>query len=372
MGKNIELNIRFLQRLQGNDGVTEISDLTHNLWGIEVYENAIKTKKDLYFATFEPSEKWFIDAQILNSIPRTKNEHIWKINHFRADFDVRSYVYEHENGRILTDTELYDYLRKLISWLDSDSLLRSYSTIVHSGNGFHVYRIWKFMEISPKAYAAASRELYNKIKKVFPTDPYLRPDYACSNIGRLMRLPGSWNCKQKYGLPPQEVKILKYNEEDSALVEKLGITWEVLLEEEAKKIERHKVIMRRKCESRVRWFWENELFNKINNIPISELVCDYTWWTLTDDGVNYISNRDGKYTGAFNIPEENIVIHMGTPHMSDYFKAYSPFAFLMIHYGEWDAKKTFEVAKELYPKLNEKTPFYFDKTWLEWESEMTD
>lgn len=80
------------------------------------------------------------------------------------------------------------------------------------------------MEIEPKVYAAASRKLYDNIKKIFPEDQYLWPDYACSNIGRIMRLPGSYNNKKDYGLPPQEVKILEYNEDDSLYANVLFIT----------------------------------------------------------------------------------------------------------------------------------------------------
>lgn len=52
------------------------------------------------------------------------------------------------------------------------------------------------------------------------------------------------------------------------------------------------------------------MYHKINELPIADLVCEFTGRTLAQNGINFISNRNGNYTGAFLIPEENIVVHM--------------------------------------------------------------
>ena len=55
------LNLKFLKRLQPDGGVTEISDLTHNLGWIEDYQDIIdgfSSFSDLFFVSFVPNEKW--------------------------------------------------------------------------------------------------------------------------------------------------------------------------------------------------------------------------------------------------------------------------------------------------------------------------
>ena len=74
-----ELNFEFLKRLQPNGGVTEISDLTHNLGGIEDYEKIIEwfsSTSDLYFISFLPNDKREQAKEKEGRSPRTKNEFV--------------------------------------------------------------------------------------------------------------------------------------------------------------------------------------------------------------------------------------------------------------------------------------------------------
>ena len=77
------------------------------------------------------------------------------------------------------------------------------------------------IEIDAETYSEASKEIYRRITNLFPENHELRPDFACSNIARMLRLPGSMNYKKDYGLPPHKVEILEYHEEDSPLVGQL-------------------------------------------------------------------------------------------------------------------------------------------------------
>lgn len=358
-------NYKFIQRLQWENWITEISDLNHNLWGIDKYEELIKSGNALYFISFTPNEKWYKAKEESGKSPRTKNEYVWGISYLKADFDIRSYIYEHEDGRIITDEELLNYKDKLLEWLKIDNLLGSYSAVIHSGNWIHIYWIWDTVEIDAKTYAAASTEIYNRIKDLFPSDQELRPDFACGNIWRLLRLPWSMNFKEKYGLPPHKVEILKYNEENSPLVGMLKSIWEKAIQDLSEQVKEWKQEMTNKCKSRfsrtISQVWDT--YYKINHdVSIADLVCSYTWRSLANNGTNFISHRDWNYTGAFLIPEENIVVHMGTPHFSDYFKVYSPFSFIMVHYANGDAKRTFEIAKEMFPELLQEKKFYFGRT----------
>ena len=363
------LNVKFLKRLQGENGVTEITDRTKNLWWIENYNKLIKQKTNLYFISFVPNEQRKKEKEETWKLPRTSKEYIWGINYFKADFDIRSYIYDNaERFRIITDEEILEYKDRILNELRKDELLGTYNAVIFSWNGIHIYWIGKTITPDAETYAAQSRRLYDRIKELFPNEPHLWPDYACSNIWRLLRLPGSFNYKTKYWLPPKEVRILEYKEEDSPLIDFLDeYGWTFPIGEESD-VSLLKDDMQYKCKLSAELYDGNDLYQRINSLDIARLVYDYTGWKLNADWKNFISNRDGQNTGAYIIPEENVVVHTGTPHISDFYKVYSPFAFIMVHYAGLDIRTTFEVAKELYPEVKQKWRLYFaneeeDESW---------
>lgn len=347
---------KFLRKLQWSIGVTEISNLYQNLWWFDLFDVSSKDES-LYFVSFIPSSKWQWIREKGDLPRRTKDEDVIGKAYVVADFDIRSYIYKHENGRVISNEELMSYLPKIEEGLKSDESLKTYNAIVFSGNWFHFYWIGKPVKINAELYSRATAAIYDRIKEIFKDSPELRPDYATGNISRLMRLPGTLNKKEKYWLPPIEVKLLYFdNDSNSPLIEKLRTIWEWAktkeqkrIAEDLKKIREYKPSWEEpigvfKC----RWWYD--IINQ--DIKITTLVCKYTWWRLADNGRNFISTINWGYTWAYAIPEENVVVWMGTPHFSDYYKVYSPFSFLMVHYADWDAKRTFQVAKELFPTLH--------------------
>ena len=348
---------QFLRKLQWKGWVTEISDLYHNRGCLENLDDILKYEDSLYFISFIPSYKRKRIQENGTPWRRTKEEYvIWK-SYVVADFDIRSSVYKRENGRVLSNEELMAYLPKIEEGLKSDESLSSYNAIVFSGNWFHVYWIGQPVYISADLYSKATTAIYDRIAKIFKDVPELQPDYATWNISRLMRLPGTLNKKEKYWLPPIEVKLLYFDKNnDSPLIGKLKTIWEWADAEEKKRIESELKKAKEFEPSRREGqsiFEHRDWYSVINeDIKISTLVCKYTGWRLAENGKNFISTTNWGYTGAYVIPEENVVVRMWTPHFSDYYKVYSPFSFIMVHYADGDAKRTFQVAKELFPTLH--------------------
>ena len=343
MEKNIKA---FLEKIQWEHWITEISNTKVNLWGLEVYDKVINTNQDLYFVSFIP-----VDDYNQYKGKRTKDCYVKGTTYFKADFDIRSAL----NGyiwKVVSDETLMEYLKEIEKGLQSDELLRSYNAIVFSWNGFHFYWIWKEIEIDAETYSAAAEELFERIKDIFHHRwlAELYPDFSCSNISRLMRLPGSKNHKKKYRLDPKDVKLLYFIDSDSDLVAKLPEIWK---KAELKETERivNVVNLMNKWRKEI-YIYDNPFYVAINErINIAELVCKYTWRKLADNKKNFISNKDWGYTWAYVIPDLNIVVWKGTPHFSDFFPVYSPFSFIQVHYADWDAKKTFEKVLELYPEM---------------------
>lgn len=343
--------LQFLQRIE-NGGITELTNLTQNLGWLDKYNDIIQQKRGLYFVSYIPNEERYKANE--TKLERSRDEFVKWISYTKMDLDIRKYIYLHEN-RIISEEELLSLKDKVIEWLKQDELLNSYTAVVHSGNWIHIYWVWDMIEIDAKTYSAASKAIYDRFKNIFPADPHLRPDYACGNISSLMRLPGSTNYKDDYGLPPHTVEILEYNEEKSPLVDMLKEIWQKYIEEENSKLEqlRQEILNE---QSKFNKFKSDgwDTFDRINEIPIEELVCNYTWWKLAPNWINFISNRDGKYTGAYKMPDKNVVVHKGTPRLSNEKNGYCPYTFIKYHYANWDDKETFERAKRMYPGVEDK------------------
>ena len=352
---------KFITKLEWPKGVTEISNLHSNLWKFQQLDEIMEHEDSLYFVSFTPSSKWIYINNTNHNPPRTKEDYIVAKSYFACDFDIRSYIYRKE-GRVISQEELMAYLPKIEEWLQSDESLKTYNAIVFSGNGFHVYWIWDPVYIDWETYSSAVTSVYDRIKSIFIDTPELYPDYATSNISRLLRLPWTWNKKEKYGLPPIKVELLKFEDTNSPLIAKLK---DIGARAKKKEKERIKEDLKRVKEFKPSWkepkvdywlygplgnrWWYEEINN---NIRIWTLVSKYTGWKLADNWRNFISTRDWGHTWAYIIPEENVVVHMGTPHLSDHWRVYSPFAFIMEHWAEGDVRRTFAIAKELFPKLS--------------------
>lgn len=340
--------ISMLKRIKWKHGIIEISDLWNNLWWLEDYEKIIKMDKDLYFVWFIPNDNWHDANRFIKW--RSRDSYAKWVSYVKADFDIRSYIYEH-NNKIISDEDLLSYRDVLEKWLKQDPLLSTYNAIVFSWNWRHFYWIWEEVIIDQDLYSRALTGLYERIKKIFINTPELYPDFMTVNISRLMRLPWSKNHKWKYGLPPKEVKLMYYSDEDSLLMTKLIQIWEDTVKKESLRVSREIKKLETYSKSSC-CFFDNPMYTAINTqINIADLVCKYTNWKLASNGTNFISNRDWWFTGAYLIPEKNVVIYKWTPHLSNFYNVYSPFAFIKVHYANGDNKRTFEIAREMFPNI---------------------
>lgn len=354
---NKETIIKFLKKIEWDCCVTEISDLYSNLWWIEEYDELIDLWCDLYFVSYLPSKELIDTLDNMKYPPRCKYGYVDWTSYARVDFDIRDAVYKKEN-RVIDDDELLDYIQKIKDLLDKDEALCDYNAIVNSGNWAHFYWIGEEIEITPDEYSCAAECLLEDIKHIMIKNnlPELCPDFACKNISRLMRLPGSVNTKCKYWLPEKEVELLYFNETDSDIIAQFPEVWKDALKK-AKEKEEHIINSVKNIGKKFTYSlcpYHGSLFNRINDeIDIRDLVTAYTWWTVAKNWKNFISNRDWQYTWAYAIPEENIVIWSWTPHLKNQYIAYSPFSFILVHYANNNSSETFRIAKRMCPRLKE-------------------
>lgn len=361
----MKFNQLFIKKLLENWIVSEVSNLKVNLWELSNLDK-INSSEELYFVTFIPSWTYY-ERKKHEAFFRTSDKHVAWTNVFKADFDVRSNIYEKE-GRIISPEELESYLKVLENKLQSNPNLKDYTAIINSGNWYHVYRIWERTRINSKAYYGAACKILDLIDSIMEDTPELKPDRACTNISRLMRLPWSMNKKLKYWLPPQEVKVVKLYDRKSKLVWKLPEFWKTFDAEEKQKIKTGFEKLNEQQHLKTKYYKKNSpscsgqsFYEAINcDIDIRKLVCKYTWREMAKNWINFISSNDWWFTGAYVIPGKNVVVWRWTPHLSDTFKVYSPYAFILVHHSNGDTRKAFEWAKENWPHARWiRTAFYF-------------
>jgi hypothetical protein len=123
---------------------------------------------------------------------RARNEDvIWK-NYFFIDFDIRDF-WEKEYDDEISDTIIKEIAEGIIFTFSKRRLLREWRYVIFTGNGIHIYYFFEPYKVTSEKYwkAGVKRILEEGVQQCLD----LPVDMACSNIGRLGRLPGSVNVK---------------------------------------------------------------------------------------------------------------------------------------------------------------------------------
>jgi len=271
-------------------------------------------------------------------VVRVSDKDILQKNHIFFDFDLKS---EHPS---ITLEEIKEVGANFITYLQ-DSPYANWRYIVFTGGGLHLHYFSKepVTPSSNRAFAAGYKVMMREIEALVSE----KADGKCSNIARLVRLPGSWNSKQltfdRWG-EAQPVEILHAQNVffDFGPMEALGAAE---LEKQAEKAKQKAAELKDKFSTT-----EASTYNAINEIPISGLVCLLKGWET--DGRNFWSPGTKKYKACF-VPEgENFLVHGGTDHLGS-ADGYNCFTFVQYVEGHNSNKETFEWFKKNYPAIND-------------------
>ncbi len=136
------------------------------------------------------------DLYILGGVPvalglvRVGDVGVKKKNYFPIDIDVRE-LWKKE-GKEISDDEIKDLGRWCAGALADHAFLCEWSYIVFSGNGIHIWYIGDPAPVySPEHWKHGMKFILGEFEK----HTKLIPDWSCVNVGKLFRLPGSFNNK---------------------------------------------------------------------------------------------------------------------------------------------------------------------------------
>lgn len=226
----------------------------NNSWCYVINEEEAFTNKDdnIYFL-------WWTKWQW-----RSKDSDIEYVSYVRFDLDIVKNCQELYWADITYEEldEIIIELKDSLEW----TFFKNWRYIVNSWRGIHIYLIWDAIKISPIDFSLWVKRLYNIFYSLFKeSHPHFEPDYACSNISRIMRLPWTINQKNK-----KECKIVFFQDKKSDLTQLQLLADAEKEEQRIKQLENQKKI--EEALSKYKDWW-NELYELINTqIPAWQIA----------------------------------------------------------------------------------------------------
>lgn len=262
---------------------------------------------------------------------RARDEDVLKKNHFYLDFDIRNH-YQKQHQETVTNAEIKDIADGIIQSLKGQAILCEWRYVVFTGNGIHIHYIGEPVDIgSLDHWRAGMRSLMQQAEACTG----MPPDYGCVNVGRIARLPGSLNHKNK---TPVRVEIIAMQDHKVGLsiIESIGKGSVQAAKQDAKQFA---------AEVRVKVSREKDVYSTIQNLPISNIVCRVQGWESRDGHFYEPGKRKAK---ACFVPKgENFIVHGGTDHFPPTQRGYSPFEFVKTT-KELSNAETFTWFREQY------------------------
>lgn len=262
-------------------------------------------------------------------------------NYFVLDLDIRQ-----NSEDEISSEEILACADILEESLEGTSF-KDWSYIIYSWNWLHVYYVGDNISPTAREYSDGVNYIYKEWEKVVD-NPLFKPDYACKNIARILRVPTSVNQKNW-----AVVSILKEREVTSKLV------WWIIQFAEKERLIREKDVEERKqralevrknVEKRVERGGRTNIWDEIDAIPawqISEWLkpeFKYSW----DRNFHSDNKAKNKWTAFFYSESRNCIMNGGSSHY-DYLGAgawFWPFDLVKNEKG-WDDKETFKFFKDL-------------------------
>lgn len=224
---------------------------------------------------------------------------------FTIDFDIRNEL--KKTQETVTDDDVRAMAEKIIDVLEPNNLFNAYRYAVLSGNGLHLHYFAReaFPITKKEEWSYGLKDFFTKCNKVSP----IPCDMGCSNVGRIMRMPGSWNVKDPTKKKP--VDFLNYKPGQSLF------SMEYILREGAKIIAQEN---ERKAQERAAFISSHpaggsDAVDLINAIPIEQVIkqlfgCEVK--QVKKDGGMRFADEKGVERGFFKHARFNIIVHEGT------------------------------------------------------------
>ncbi len=298
-----------------SNGTIEINDL-RTVFNVPV------DQIDNFLSVAIDSNVYFVGG-IWELKKRASDKDIIKKNYFAIDIDLRKIAKDLYRIEI-SDSEIIHWGETVCDYL-KDEFPETFWKIrycVFSWNGLHLYYFRESpVEIIGDWNPSIWAEWLNNVFEEFLTLMWdsCAPDFACKNIGRILRLPGSVNQKTK-----KTTKVIWFNDVYATIFfDSIQVRWLTLLKAKREDLERQSESLKRELELKKKLYpkmnielWNlQDLFVKINWINAAEVSMKiFPQFQLDKNGKNFLSwKKDGNaYKWFYYIEEINAICNGGS------------------------------------------------------------
>jgi hypothetical protein len=309
-------------------------------------KDLVDSKQNVYFLA---------GVKKLKGLLRAADADVRLKNYLYFDFDLRK-----ESNYKLNSQKIIEKTKSIGNKLNQSNLFNGYSYLIFTGNGLHIVYIGDPIKIKSQNDINTFKFGMQYLGQLLSNEIGFSYDSSCTNVSRIMRLPGSWNQEKSLDDNGQEVKgnyikskiIIEQNTE-SKLLKKV-------MEHGRKEIKRKKELAEQKIAPTRTGsdfnYSGSSIDEAINNYPIEVLVGEHTG--LKYDGVkNFYDANSGKaafYKGTDPATgNNNFIITSSSRHLSNKYLGYCPFLFMRVHHSltAYETYKFFENKSSEITKL---------------------
>lgn len=259
---------------------------------------------------------------------RASDKDIALKNYFAIDIDLyNNYRDSPEFNLEVTKRDILSDAKIIAETLQESSEFKNWRYIVFSWRWIHIYYTWTPRQFNTHEYSLGVGKIFSLVHEALDNyEPY-KPDDACKNIWRIMRLPGSINQKNK-----EKVEILYHQDTDSDLFNKIEFYAEQERQEHKHKIEEEQIKRAKKFEedrrldaliNRSSYVDTTEklekYIRKLDEVPayiVSEKLLPQFKWDERSQKNFHSDNPANRWTAFYYCKDINAICNGGSHHYS--------------------------------------------------------
>lgn len=254
---------------------------------------------NIYFLT------WVNPNLVYKEGSRAKDCDIVKKSYFCIDIDIRN-NYKNEYLEDVSNEDIIKCGMNLANDLQStDDFFKEWRYIIYTWWGLHIYYVSDELSYDVDEYSLWVSRIFKQWDKVMWWQLF-KSDHTCCNIGRILRLPWSYNQKNN-----QEVKILAEQNIKSRLVDYIKWFAKKELIEINEKIEANK----KEIEAKLQTYSNDDrnIYNLINTIPARQ-IAQLIMPQFPYDWKRNFKNNEWWFTWYYYSQSKNIIINWWSRH----------------------------------------------------------
>ncbi len=290
----------------------------------------------------QPDNLYFLPGVHPKKTNRASDQDIVIKNWFFVDIDIRK---EMKLGDSEEDTQKVMETCKTIAERLEGTKFENYALANFTGNGMHLHFIGDPIKIMPENIEVWKKG-YQAILQKLDVITGVPSDKSCGNVGRICRIPGTWNVKNGNTIQG-EILALDLERRFAPLQSVLDLGETVISKLQKERDKLLPAVPEKRPDI------EEDVYQLIlDRVKIEDLVVNHSWsgqrWSTKEEGDRIcFYDASGDRKGCFVQKSTNMLINGGTPHFEG---NHSPYTFVEKIMG-LQGREVFEFFEQFDPMI---------------------